>query len=139
MTDVATETRSVVLERDLPHPPEKVWRAITTPALIEEWLMKNDFEPTTGRAFKLSMEANGWSGVIDCKVLEIEAPKQLTYTWSSMGLDTVVAFTLTPTASGTHLRVEQSGFPMGGDQYFNGARMGWTAFLGKLDGVVEKT
>jgi uncharacterized protein YndB with AHSA1/START domain len=147
MTDAQThaqnthaQTRSVVMERDLPHKPEKVWRAITTPALIEDWLMKTDFAPEVGRKFTLSMEAQqGWDGVIHCKLLEFEPTSHLRYVWSSMGLDTVVDFTLTPTTTGTHLRVEQSGFPAeGGDQYFNGAKWGWTNFLNKLDTVVER-
>src|SRR5580704_19664973 len=45
MTNTATETLSVVVEREIPFPPEKIWRALTQPHLIEEWLMKNDFKP----------------------------------------------------------------------------------------------
>jgi len=54
MTSIATETRSVVVEREMPHPPEKVWRALTKPLLIEEWLMKKDFKPDQGHHFILS-------------------------------------------------------------------------------------
>ena len=50
MTNI--EIRSVVVERELPHPPEKLWRALTQPHLIEQWLMKNDFRPAVGHRFK---------------------------------------------------------------------------------------
>src|SRR6266446_6701476 len=53
MSNTATETRSVVVEREVPFPPEKVWRALTQPHLIEEWLMKNDFKPVVGHSFNL--------------------------------------------------------------------------------------
>ncbi len=53
MTNAATETRSVVVEREMPFPPEKIWRALTRPHLIEEWLMKNDFEAVVDRRFNL--------------------------------------------------------------------------------------
>ena len=53
MNQPATETRSVVVERQMPHPPEKLWRALTQPHLIAEWLMKNDFQPVIGHRFRL--------------------------------------------------------------------------------------
>ena len=134
-----TETTSVVLERDMPHPPEKVWRALTTGALIEDWLMANDFEPTVGHQFKLRMQpVGGWDGVIDCKVLSVEPPERLAYSWASMGLETVVTYTLAPTASGAHLRVEQAGFPVGATQNIRGAEWGWNSFFGKLEQVVAR-
>lgn len=113
MTMQATETRSAIVEREFPHPPEKLWRALTQPHLIEEWLMKNDFKPVVGHSFNLRGD---WGGVLDCKVLTVEPNKTLSYTWNfanddpAFNLQSVVTFTLTPTASGTHLRVEQAGF-----------------------------
>jgi uncharacterized protein YndB with AHSA1/START domain len=133
------ETVSVVVERDLPYPPEKLWRALTQPHLIEEWLMKNDFKPATGHQFKLRMDAQpGWDGVIDCRVLVVEPNKTLSYTWGTLGLETVVTFTLTPTAAGTHLRMEQAGFPSDRPQNYNGAKYGWQQFLGKLEQVLAR-
>ena len=129
-----TETKSVVIERDFAHPPEKLWRALTTPHLIEEWLMKNDFVPALGHTFKLSGD---W-GHADCKVLEIEPNKTLSYTWDAMGLESVVTFALTPSANGTHLRVEQAGFPKTAAQAYAGATYGWQSFLGKLEQVLAK-
>ena len=106
MTETSTETRSVVIEREMPYPPEKIWRALTQPHLIEEWLMKNDFKPVVDHRFNL----RGDWGAVDCQVLAVEPNKTLSYTWAAMGLESVVTWTLTPTSTGTHLRMEQSGF-----------------------------
>lgn len=131
---VATETRTVVVEREFAHPPEKLWRALTTPHLIEAWLMKNDFAPALGHRFTLTGD---W-GSVDCEVTQIEPNKALTYSWTAMGMGTVVSFELTPTSAGTHLKVAQSGFPTepSTDRYFNGAQYGWTSFTTKLDEVL---
>ena len=106
MSNTATETLSVVVEREIPFPPEKIWRALTQPHLIEEWLMKNDFKPVVDHRFNL----RGDWGAVDCQVLRVEPNKTLSYTWDAMGLESVVTWTLTPTSTGTHLRMEQSGF-----------------------------
>jgi len=135
-----TETRTVTVEREFSVPPERLWRALTQPHLIEEWLMKNDFKPDVGHKFQLRVEAQqGWSGVIDCEVVEIDPNRTLSYTWGSMGADTTVTFTLTPTDAGTHLRVEQSGFRRDQAQAFAGATYGWKNFLGKLDQLLTRT
>lgn len=138
----SAETRSVVIEREIAHPPEKLWRALTQPHLMEEWLMKNDFKPDVGHRFKLRGE---WGGVLDCEVLTIEPHKSLSYTWDyshedpAYNLKSVVTFTLTRTASGTHLRVEQEGFRPEQKQAFSGAHAGWKQFLDKLEQVAGKT
>jgi uncharacterized protein YndB with AHSA1/START domain len=139
MNDTTTETVTVTIEREMPFPAERVWRAITEPHLIEEWLMKNDFKPAAGHAFKLQMgQQGGWDGVIDCKVLAVEPHKSLSYTWGTMGVETVVTLTLTPTGAGTHLRVEQSGFAPDRPQNYNGAKYGWDRFLGNLEQVLAR-
>jgi uncharacterized protein YndB with AHSA1/START domain len=132
MTDTSAETRSVIEERDLPYPPEKLWRALTVPHLIEAWLMQTDFAPVQGQAFAFRAD---W-GSVACKVLEIEPHRILSYSWTAMGLESVVTWTLTPTATGTHLRMEHSGFPMDRDQAFRGAGYGWKMFLGKFEQVL---
>jgi uncharacterized protein YndB with AHSA1/START domain len=134
MTHAATETRSVVIEREIPFPPEKIWRALTQPHLIEEWLMKNDFKPVVGQGFKLSAD---W-GSVECQVQAVEPNRTLSYTWAAMGLESVVTWTLTPAGAGTHLRMEQSGFRPDQEQAFNGARYGWQRFFGKLEQVLAK-
>jgi uncharacterized protein YndB with AHSA1/START domain len=139
MISTATETRSVVVEREISHPPEKLWRALTQPHLMEEWLMKNDFKPVVGHGFKLRGE---WGGVLDCEVLAIEPNRTLSYTWDfahddpAYALKSVVTFTLTPTSRGTHLRVEQAGFRPDQKQAFGGAKAGWQQFFTKLEQVL---
>ena len=140
MTENSTETRAVIVERDIPHPPEKIWRALTQPHLMEEWLMKNDFLPVVGHRFNLRGD---WGGVLDCEVLAVEPHRQLSYTWNHVHEDaaydlrSVVNFTLTPTGTGTHLRVEQSGFRPDQKQAFNGANYGWQEMLGGLEKVLD--
>jgi uncharacterized protein YndB with AHSA1/START domain len=134
MTDTAAETRSVVVERDIAFPPEKIWRALTQPHLIEEWLMKNDFKPVVDHRFNLSAD---W-GSVDCQVLEVEPNKTLSYTWAAMGLESVVTWTLTPTGTGTHLRMEQTGFRADQQQAYQGAKYGWPQFFGKLEQVLAR-
>ena len=134
MTSAATETLSVVVEREMPFPPEKIWRALTQPQLIEEWLMKNDFQPVVGHTFKLSAD---W-GAVDCKVLAVERNKTLTYTWGAYSLESVVTWTLTPTSTGTHLRMEQSGFSPDQTQFYEGAKGGWPQFVAALGQVVAQ-
>ncbi|MEJ0045420.1 MAG: SRPBCC domain-containing protein [Rhodospirillales bacterium] len=128
MTDTTTGALSVVIERELPYPPEKLWRALTQPHLIEEWLMKNDFAPVLDHRFNLRAD---W-GAVDCQVLAIEPPKTLSYTWNAYGLASIVTWTLTPTATGTHLRLEQSGFRPDQQQAYHGAQAGWPRFLATL-------
>ena len=130
----AAETHSVVVEREMPFPPEKIWRALTQPHLIAEWLMQNDFKPTLGHKFRLSAD---WGGV-DCQVLEVEANRTLSYTWAAMGLESVVTWTLTPTGSGTYLRMEHAGFPSDKGPAYRGAQQGWQQFIAKLDQVVAR-
>jgi uncharacterized protein YndB with AHSA1/START domain len=132
MSKPATETRSVVVERELPHPPAKIWRALTQGALIEEWLMKNDFEPVVGHRFNLRAD---W-GAVDCQVMVVEPNKTLSYTWGAYGLESVVTWTLTPTRTGTHLRMEQAGFRPDQQQAYQGAKGGWQQFFANLERVV---
>jgi uncharacterized protein YndB with AHSA1/START domain len=130
---------TLVIERVFPHPPEKLWRALTETPLIAQWLMKNDFEPVVGRKFQFRSEpVPNWNGVIDCEVLIVDRLKRLSYSWSSMGLDFVVLWTLTPGEGGTHLRMEQSGFRPDQQQAYKGANYGWQKFLGNLERVVAE-
>ncbi|MHA6297323.1 SRPBCC family protein [Devosia sp. CAU 1758] len=135
----ATQTRAVVVEREIAQPAAKIWKALTQSHLISEWLMNNDFSPVVGHKFKLRGE---WGGVLDCEVLAIEPERSLSYSWDfdnddpAFGLKSVVTYTLTPTASGTHLRVEQAGFRPEQKQAYGGAHAGWKQFLEKLEEVV---
>jgi uncharacterized protein YndB with AHSA1/START domain len=132
MNQTSSEVRSVVVEREIPHPPEKIWRALTQPHLIEEWLMTNDFKPAVNHRFNL----RGDWGAVDCQVMALEPNKTLSYTWAAMGLESVVTWTLTPTRTGTHLRMEQAGFRPDQQQAYMGAKYGWQKFFASLERVV---
>ena len=145
MTEAKAATRAVVVEREMPHPPEKIWRALTQPALIEDWLMKTDFEPVVGRSFNFrTAPMPYWNGVLDCRVLAVEPHKTLSYTWNASGdeaaggLKTVVTWTLTPTNGGTLVRMEQSGFRPDEEANFQGARYGWQKNLDGLARVIAR-
>ncbi len=135
MNNPVTTTQTVIIERDFAHPPEKIWRALTEPHLIEEWLMKNDFKPLAGSHFDLRAD---W-GSVACEVLAIEPLKTLTYSWTAFGLESVVTWTLTPTATGTHLRLEHSGFDAAHQPAYHGAQHGWQQFVGKLEQLLART
>lgn len=138
MTEAAGETRTVIVEREIPHPPEKLWRALTQPHLIAEWLMAGDVAPVLGHHFRLSSE---WGGV-DCEVLAVAPHETLSYRWNYAhddplyALASVVTFTLTPTEAGTLLRMEQVGFRPDQKQAYQGARLGWREHLANLEKVV---
>ena len=134
MTNTTTQTRSVVVEREMPFPPEKIWRALTQPQLIEEWLMKNDFRPVMDHRFKLRAD---W-GAVDCQVLAVEPNKTLSYSWAAYGLESVVTWTLTPTSTGTRLRMELSGFRPDQQQAYQGAKGGWQRFTAALEQTVAR-
>ena len=129
-------TRTLVLEREMPHSQEKIWRALTEGQLIEQWLMTNDFKPVVGHRFQFRRTpVQNWDGIIDCEVLLVDPISRLSYGWGSLGLQTVVAWTLSPTAGGTHVRMEQSGFPSEESASYKGAKYGWTNFINKLERV----
>jgi uncharacterized protein YndB with AHSA1/START domain len=134
MTDAAADILSVVVEREFPHPPERIWRALTQPHLIKEWLMKNDFAPVVDHRFSLSAD---W-GAVDCRVRTVEPNRTLSYTWGAKDLDSVVTWSLTPTDTGTRLRMEQSGFRPDQQPYRRGATAGWPRFLAKLEQVLAE-
>jgi len=135
MNKPATEMRTVVVEREIPFPAEKIWRALTQPHLIEAWLMKNDFEPVVGHSFNFRAD---W-GAVDCQVQTVEPNQTLSYTWGAYGLESTVTWTLTPTRTGTHLRMEQSGFRPDQQQAFQGAKAGWPQFFANLEQVLART
>jgi uncharacterized protein YndB with AHSA1/START domain len=135
MIDSATQTRSVIVEREIAFAPEKIWRALTRPHLIEEWLMKNDFKPAIDHRFTL----RGDWGSVDCQVTAIEPNRTLSYTWGAMGLESVVTWTLTPTSTGTLLRMEQSGFRTDQKQAWHGARHGWQQYFAALAQLLART
>ena len=130
----ATQTKSIIVERTMPHSPGKIWRALTQAPMIAEWLMKNDFKPVIGHRFDLS--AN-W-GVVACRVTEVEPNQKLAYTWEALGLESVVTWTLTPSNNGTLLRMEQIGFRPDQEQAYQGAKFGWPRFLASMEQLLAR-
>ena len=129
-----SQSESISFEFDLQHSPEKVWRALTDPALLAEWLLPViDLELVPGAAFTFKTQPYpGWDGTVNCRFLEIEPHHKLSYTWSVPFLDTVVTFTLAPSASGTRLSLVQSGFTPDQKRESGGARYGWKMMGEKL-------
>ncbi|MCP9231379.1 MULTISPECIES: SRPBCC domain-containing protein [unclassified Mesorhizobium] len=142
MTGATTvETKSIVVERLIPHAAEKIWRALTVPHLVAEWLMKNDFAPVQGHRFTFrATPVPGWSGVTNCEVLKIEPPRLLAYSWgdgteSDSGLKTVVTWSLTPEGTATRVRMEHSGFRAEDERGYVGMGSGWPRILERLEQV----
>ena len=129
-----SQTECISFEFDLHHSPEKVWRALTDPVLLAEWLLPVvDLKLESGAPFRFKTQPYpGWDGTVNCRMVEIEPQRKLSYAWSVPFLDTVVTFTLTPTPSGTRLVLVQSGFKPDQKQNFGGARYGWKMMGGKL-------
>jgi uncharacterized protein YndB with AHSA1/START domain len=129
------DTQSLTMEFDLPHAPTKVWRALTEPELLAKWLTTADMRLAVGQSFTFKMPpAQGWDGVVNCEMKEIEPHKRLRYSFNSLGLYTVVTWTLAPTSKGgTLLRLEQSGFSTDKSQRgaFEGAKRGWQSKAGQ--------
>jgi uncharacterized protein YndB with AHSA1/START domain len=135
-----SQTESIAFEFDLGHPPKKVWRALTDPELLTEWLLpivELELEPGAAFTFK-SQPQPGWDGLVNCRLLEIDPHRKLSWTWVVGNIDTVVTFELTPTASGTRLSLVQSGFRSDQKQNFGGARYAWKMMGGKLLDLLER-
>jgi uncharacterized protein YndB with AHSA1/START domain len=135
------ETQSIVVEYELPHPPSKVWRALTETGLVGEWLMPNDLVAEVGHRFTFQAPPMpGWDGVVHCEVVEVEREKKLRYAWrggpAESRLDTMVSWTLTPTGSGTRLKLEHSGFTQKNAFAFDAMSKGWRGKVGERLGHV---
>jgi len=104
-------TRNLRYEVFYPHPVEKVWRVLTDSEAMASWLMPNDFAPRVGHRFQFRTKpAPGFDGIVNCEVLELDAPRRVAYSWRGGGIDTVVSFTITPKDGGTALVLEHRGF-----------------------------
>ena len=136
-----SQSEALSFEFDLHHSPKKVWRALTDPALLAEWLLpvvNHKLEPGSAFLFKAPPQPD-WDGIVDCRFVEIETEKKLSWTWVVGDIDTVVTFTLTPTPSGTRLSLVQSGFKPDQKKNFGGARYGWRMMGAKLVDILERT
>jgi uncharacterized protein YndB with AHSA1/START domain len=140
-------TQTIVVEYDLARPPDKVWRALTEPKLLAQWLMENDIRAEVGHCFTMRAQpVPGWDGVVRCEVLEVEPHKKLSYSWRGGSdkvpgfapLDTVVTWTLTATAKGTRLKLEHSGFLPANAFAFDNMGKGWRGKIAeRIEGVIE--
>lgn len=141
-TTAPSQTDTIAFDFDLQHSPEKVWRALSDPALLAEWLLPVfDLRLEPGAAFMFKTQPYpGWDGAVNCRILDIDPHRKLSYAWvvGNMEIDTVVTFTLTPTSSGTRLSLVQSGFNPDQKQNFGGARYGWKMMGGKLVDLLER-
>lgn len=135
-----SSTESISLEFDVHHSPEKVWRALTDPDLLAEWLLPvSDVKLEPGAAFTFTAQPQpDWDGIVHCRFLAIETHRKLSYTWVVGDIDTVVTFTLTPTESGTRLSIVQSGFKSDQKQELGGARYGWQMMGEKLVALLAR-
>ena len=104
--------RDLRIEQFYPHQPNVVWKAITDPVALGEWLMPVfDFAPDVGREFSFRVKPQpGWDGIVHCTMLEVLPEQRLRFTWRGGGIETEVVFTLEPVAGGTRLILQQSGF-----------------------------
>ena len=140
-TTAPSQSEFISFELDLQHGAEKVWRALTNPELLSQWLLPViglQLEP--GAEFTLKTQPQpGWDGTVDCRFLEIEAQRRLSWAWVVGDIDTVVTFTLDPTDAGTRLTVVQSGFKPDQKQNAAGARYGWKMMSGKLIDLLART
>jgi len=128
------ETESIAMQFELGHPPAKVWRALTDPVLLTEWLLpivRLSLEPGATFTFQAPPQP-GWDGTVNCRLLEIDEPRRLRYAWVVGDLDTEVDFTLAPTSTGTRLSLLHSGFRPDQRRNSGGARYGWKMMTGRL-------
>ena len=137
-----SQSDTLAFEIDLKHSPQKVWRALTEPALLKDWLLPvTGLKLELGAAFTFQTQAfQDWDGTVRCRMLEIEPLQKLRYAWAvgEMELDTVLTFTLSPIEAGTRLSIVQSGFKPHQKQAFGGARYGWNMMGGRLIDLLAK-
>lgn len=143
VTDTTTpwQSEAIAFEFDLPHAPEKVWRALTTPELLAQWLLPSrGFGLAAGTVFTFSAPPQpGWDGQVHCELLAADPHERLRYRWRVADMNTVVTFTLAPTPGGTRLLLVQSGFTPAQKRNFGGARYGWRMMGQRLVELLERT
>jgi len=137
-----SQTESISFEFEMAHPPEKVWRTLTDPVLLAEWLLPVvGFKLEPGAAFTFNASPHpGWDGTVNCRLREVESCRKISWAWVVGDIDTVVTFSLTPIDAGarTRLCIVQSGFKPDQRQAFGGARYGWGMMSEKLVDLLER-
>ncbi len=102
----------VELDEFLAAPPPRVWQALTDPAILARWLMPSDFEPRVGKRFTFVPDCpTSWEGNVTCEVLELVPGERMVWSWQTSGMEqpTHVVFELSPSGSGTRLRLRHLG------------------------------
>ncbi|EKF76064.1 activator of hsp90 ATPase 1 family protein [Alcanivorax hongdengensis A-11-3] len=135
-----SQTEALTLVFELAHPPEKIWRALTIPELMAEWLLPSTgFKPEVDTAFTFQAPPQeNWDGLVHCRLLAIHAPRLLRYSWCVGDLNTQVTFTLEPDGTGTRLVLDHAGFGRDQNRNFAGARHGWKAMGQKLADLLDE-
>lgn len=129
------------------HSPEAVWDYLTKSELMEQWLMKNDFQAIVGLDFQFRtnpIPSLNFDGIFYCKVLEIIPFKRLSYSWKSgpgkgeITLDSIVIWKLEPKADGTQVFLEHSGFARKENlNFYEGLSHGWIEKFDKIDNLLN--
>lgn len=134
-----SQNESITFEVDLHHPVEKVWRALTQPELLKEWLL-----PVIGHRLDVGAEFHlqaptqpGWDGKVNCQYLRVEEQRQLSWSWRVGDIDTIVTITLSETPHGTLLHLVQSGFKPHQKRNWGGARYGFKLMTEKLETLLD--
>lgn len=134
--------RDLRFERFYPHPPQRVWQALTDSQMMAQWLMENDFQAAVGHRFRfLTDPAPGFDGILYCEVRLIDPPYRLVYTFRGGQLtrDTLVTWTLTPQEGGTLLVLEHTGFTgLSEAAIADILSQGWGSMMNALPKVLEQ-
>jgi uncharacterized protein YndB with AHSA1/START domain len=131
---------------ELPHPPNRVWAALTTAEGLGTWFGNEatiDLRP--GGAASMSW-TDGYT--VDLRVERVDEPAVFGFTWQIKGLPeddprrTYVEFTLTPAGTGTRLTVVETGFAQLPDATYqteyDGHVDGWAHELAELAGYLDR-
>lgn len=138
-------SETVSLDFDLKSPIQRVWHALTDSATLSTWTMfeTDDFQAVVGHKFQFRGKAgSGWTGVVDCEVVTVDEPRELSYTWvtqvgGSRLHQTTVTWRLTEADGGvTWLHLDQSGFDRAAKQEIGGAKYGWTHMVARLQSLL---
>jgi uncharacterized protein YndB with AHSA1/START domain len=141
--------RAITVEDVVSHVPDVVWKVLTTPELIQRWLMRNDFTPGLGRRFTMQASPMGeWDGTVACEITTWDPPRTLAYTWIGgssrnaeygAALDSVVTWTLTEVPGGTRVRMVHDGFRSPrNDTGFVEMSKGWKTVLSRIAAIAAE-
>jgi len=101
----------ISVDVDLPHPPDRVWRALTDRRLLATWFMQTDLEPLPGAVGRaLPSGIPGFTGPFDIEVVSVAPERLLAMRWRGDQLHAEVRWELEELTGGTRLRISQTGF-----------------------------